>query len=216
MWVATAATLAVLLSLIGNMASNTVALSVGWAAVLWVIVGLMGAAAVAVAVRQHRIDQRDFPAAAVVSGVGSTEWLAGRVLFLVEGRLPRVSEVSLLQLRVKPAIETRRADGADQPPYVPRDIDEDLEWAIAAGGLVLLHGRAAVGKSRAAAEALRRLRPEQSMVVPVAGRALRELVKSGYDLGDAVVWLDDLEQFLTPKAWISLCCNNCAQQSRIG
>src|SRR5262245_25643429 len=129
MWAAGAATLAVLLSLIGNMASNTVSLPVGWAAVLWGVVGLMGTAAVAMAVWQHRLDQRRFPGDRAVSGVGSTEWLAARVLFLVDGRLPKVHEVSLLQLRVKPAIETRRADGADLPPYVRRDIDDDLEWA---------------------------------------------------------------------------------------
>jgi hypothetical protein len=124
--------------------------------------------------------------------------LAGRVLFLVAGRLPAVAEVDLLQLRVAPAIDTHRTDGMDLPPYVPRDVDDELARAITCGGLVLLHGRAAVGKSRTAAEVLRRLWPERTIVVPVNGCALRELIESGHDIGNAVVWLDDLERFLTP------------------
>ncbi|WNV86664.1 hypothetical protein [Umezawaea sp. Da 62-37] len=77
--------------------------------------------------------------------------LVGRALHLIDGGLPTVSEVGLFDLRVKPAIDTHSEDGSDLPPYVARDIDDDLEWAIHAGGIVLLHGPAAVGKSRAAA-----------------------------------------------------------------
>ncbi|MEV7096803.1 hypothetical protein AB0M80_28525 [Amycolatopsis sp. NPDC051045] len=84
---------------------------------------------------------------------------AGRALHLDGDRLPKVADVSLLALRVKRAVDTFDPEGRDLPRYVPRDRDEDLEWAIASGGLVLLHGRAAAGKSRAAAEAVRRLRP---------------------------------------------------------
>ena len=76
----------------------------------------------------------------------------GRALHLVGDRLPKVADVSLLALRVKRAMDTFRSE--DLPRYVGRDRDEDLEWAIASGGLVLLHGRAAAGKSRAAAEAV--------------------------------------------------------------
>ncbi|MET8849623.1 hypothetical protein [Amycolatopsis sp. NPDC004625] len=120
----------------------------------------------------------------------------GRALHLDGDRLPRVADVSLLALRVKRAVGT--SDGQALPRYVPRDRDEDLEWAIAGGGLVLLHGRAAAGKSRAAAEAVRRLRPDHELLVPVDGPALRRIVESGQQLSDTVVWLDDLERFLVP------------------
>ncbi|MBE8521055.1 hypothetical protein ILP97_26810 [Amycolatopsis sp. H6(2020)] len=120
----------------------------------------------------------------------------GRALHLDGDRLPKVADVSLLALRVKRAVDTFDAEGRDLPRYVPRDRDEDLEWAIASGGLVLLHGRAAAGKSRAAAEAVRRLRPLHDLLVPVDGPALRKIAESG--LTDTVVWLDDLERFLVP------------------
>ncbi|WP_086855983.1 ATP-binding protein, partial [Amycolatopsis lexingtonensis] len=123
--------------------------------------------------------------------------LVGRALHLIDGELPVVSEVGLLDLRVKPAIDTHAEDGSDLPPYVARDIDEDLEWAIHAGGMVLLHGPAAVGKSRAAAEALRRLRPDHKLLVPDSGPALRAIVDAGVDLADTVLWLDDLERYLS-------------------
>ncbi|WP_091389393.1 tetratricopeptide repeat protein [Amycolatopsis pretoriensis] len=122
--------------------------------------------------------------------------LVGRALHLVDGELPPVSAVGLLDLRVKPAIDTHAEDGSDLPPYVARDIDEDLEWAIHAGGIVLLHGPAAVGKSRAAAEALRRLRPNHKLLVPNGGPALREIADAGVDLSETVIWLDDLERYL--------------------
>ncbi|WP_146060461.1 hypothetical protein [Amycolatopsis sp. CA-128772] len=116
----------------------------------------------------------------------------GRALHLDGDRLPKVADVPLLALRVKRAVGT--SDGQALPRYVPRDRDEDLEWAIACGGLVLLHGRAAAGKSRAAAEAVRRLRPGHDLLVPVDGPALRQIAESG--LTDTVIWLDDLERFL--------------------
>ncbi|WP_146073634.1 hypothetical protein [Amycolatopsis sp. CA-126428] len=118
----------------------------------------------------------------------------GRALHLDGDRLPKVADVSLLALRVKRAVDT--FDDRDLPRYVPRDRDKDLEWAIASNGLVLLHGRAAAGKSRAAAEAIRRLRPGHDLLVPFDGPAMREIAKSG--LKDTVIWLDDLERFLVP------------------
>ncbi|MFT7866424.1 MULTISPECIES: hypothetical protein [Amycolatopsis] len=125
----------------------------------------------------------------------------GRALHLDGDRLPKVADVSLLALRVKRAVDTLDAEGRDLPPYVPRDRDEDLEWAIATGGLVLLHGRAAAGKSRAAAEAVRRLRPHHDLLVPVDGPALRRIAESSVALTDTVVWLDDLERFLVPDGF---------------
>lgn len=66
-----------------------------------------------------------------------------------DGQPPLVNQVDPLDLGVKPAIDTTDRHDQDLPPYVPRTGDDDLEWAIAEGGIVLLHGKAAAGKSRA-------------------------------------------------------------------
>ncbi len=68
--------------------------------------------------------------------------------------------------------------------------------------MVLLHGRAAAGKTRAALHAVRMVRGDTPLLVPRDGRALRELVQAGVlDTGPLVVWLDDLERFLGPDGF---------------
>ncbi|MFG3423389.1 tetratricopeptide repeat protein [Micromonospora sp. NPDC048063] len=129
---------------------------------------------------------------------GAKSLAPGCLLHLREdGQPPLVEQVDPLDLGVKSAIDTDD-HARDLPPYVSRTGDENLEWAIAEGGIVLLHGRAAAGKSRSAFEAIRRLRPTHRLLVPAEPGALRELVEAGYPISDAVVWLDDLERFLTP------------------
>ncbi|MEV4842975.1 tetratricopeptide repeat protein [Micromonospora matsumotoense] len=115
-----------------------------------------------------------------------------------DGRPPLVEQVDPLDLGVKPAIDTTDRHDQDLPPYVHRTGDDDLEWAIAEGGIVLLHGKAAAGKSRSAFEAIHRLRPHHQLLTPAYAGALKDLVEAGYPISDAVVWLDDLERFLTP------------------
>ena len=115
-----------------------------------------------------------------------------------DGQPPLVKQVDPLDLGVKPAIDTTDRHDQDLPPYVPRTGDDDLEWAIAEGGIVLLHGKAAAGKSRSAFEAIHRLRPHHQLLTPAYAGALKDLVEAGYPISDAVVWLDDLERFLTP------------------
>ncbi|WP_017974321.1 tetratricopeptide repeat protein [Actinopolyspora halophila] len=125
------------------------------------------------------------------------EVLPGRALHLVSGDLPTVSRVGLLALGVKPAIDTDSE--AQLPPFVPRDRDVELDRAIIRDGMVLVHGRAAAGKSRAALEALRRRVPNHKLLVPNDGPALREIAEADIDLTDTVIWLDDLERFLSPE-----------------
>lgn len=82
------------------------------------------------------------------------------------------------------------------PLYVPRDCDARLERALAQGGLVLLEGPSAAGKSRTGYEVLRRFPANRQLLVPKEAGSLRELVDAGYEVRDTVVWLDDLERFL--------------------
>jgi tetratricopeptide (TPR) repeat protein len=131
--------------------------------------------------------------------------LTGRLLHLRHGQVPLVQDVDPMDLGVKPAIGVEGDTGLeasgrhiDLPLYVDRDSDGALEAAVSRGGIVLLHGRAASGKSRSAYEAIRRVSGESILLVPAYPTALRELLDAGYSVANAIVWLDDLEQYLVP------------------
>jgi hypothetical protein len=122
------------------------------------------------------------------------------------GWLPRVGELAdPVQLGVHraPDIDASAVDAPDMaesvPPYVPRDIDVLLDTAIPQGGLILLVGDSAAGKSRAAYEAMRRLLRDKWLLVPRSPESLRELASSGVELADTVVWLDNFERYLGPR-----------------
>jgi len=114
-----------------------------------------------------------------------------------DGSLPAVHELGPMALGVKPSID-RPDDRRDLPAYVPRAIDDQLKWAVAGGGLVLVHGRAAAGKTRSAYEAIRRVRGEYALLVPAHPGSLEPLVAAGFDFRNVVIWLDDVDRFLAP------------------
>ncbi|MEO3773983.1 tetratricopeptide repeat protein [Micromonospora sp. B9E7] len=120
-------------------------------------------------------------------------------LHLFEEDLPRVRDLRPAQLGVKAAIGSTGPTARNALPYLEREADKELDWLVAGGGVVLVYGRAAVGKTRTAFEAINRMRPEHELLVPESGRALRELADSGEVLRNVVVWLDDLERYLTPQ-----------------
>ncbi|WP_412543011.1 hypothetical protein R8Z50_11160 [Longispora sp. K20-0274] len=119
--------------------------------------------------------------------------LVGHLLHLEKGLPPALGDVDLGALGVKASIGSD-TDGPTR--YVARDGQDELEWAVAAGGMVLLHGPAAAGKTRLAAEVLRRLRPHHQLWVPAGPGSLRAVLDGGHDVRDVVVWLDDLERYL--------------------
>jgi tetratricopeptide (TPR) repeat protein len=163
------------------------------AAVLWAIAQVLGwpvwarallaglAAVVAVIVPQARawFGQRNTREQLVDQGVAVS---GGR------GRLPRVREVSLNQLRVHAA--------RVQVPFIERDQQDKLEAAVGPGQAVLVVGHSMSGKTRLAAEVVKQKFPDVPLVVPESGKALRELFDGGLDPAGLVVWLDDLERFL--------------------
>jgi TPR repeat protein len=125
--------------------------------------------------------------------------LPGAVLLGPGGCVPRIAELSLRELGVHPAArpgpQAAALELAEMPAYVPRDCDAEVEAALAGGGLVILEGRSAAGKSRAAAEAIRRAAPERQLLIPHDGAAAIALAESGQPLRNTVIWLDDLERY---------------------
>ncbi|WP_432958453.1 hypothetical protein [Micromonospora haikouensis] len=124
-------------------------------------------------------------------------------------RLPRVREAAALACGVHRAasVVDAGADGTpgpllpEVPPYVPRDVDHRLDEALRAGGLVVVEGAPAAGKTRAAFEAMRRVMPGHQLLIPQDrdARALHALAERGRPLRRSVVWLDDLERYLGPE-----------------
>jgi hypothetical protein len=82
---------------------------------------------------------------------------------------------------------------------VPRDGDGDLALALDGARLVVVQGRSASGKTRMAAELMRRRFPHRLLLAPRDGKALRDLAGVGLPLSNVVVWLDDLERFAGPN-----------------
>ncbi|RKS05984.1 hypothetical protein DFP74_1604 [Nocardiopsis sp. Huas11] len=94
------------------------------------------------------------------------------------------------------------------PPYVPRDVDGELDRRLAAaaaslrGGLVLVAGASTAGKTRALAAALARGLPERMLVAPPEDADLRLLpawlqASAGSAPRQWVVWLDDVDRHLS-------------------
>ncbi|WP_405447378.1 hypothetical protein OG350_14005 [Streptomyces achromogenes] len=87
------------------------------------------------------------------------------------------------------------------PPYVARAVDGHLDELIGRGGLIVVEGNSASGKTRTAYEAVRRSMDklgERPIIIPKDGVSLRKLISSGYQLGGSIIWLDDLERFIAP------------------
>jgi hypothetical protein len=85
------------------------------------------------------------------------------------------------------------------PTYVERDIDASLRERIAdkssTGGLVVLVGPAAAGKSRCLYEAIQAVLPDWRLRLPANGEAVNNLARSNRTPARSVIWLDELQTF---------------------
>ncbi|NYH51380.1 hypothetical protein HNR06_000969 [Nocardiopsis arvandica] len=99
-------------------------------------------------------------------------------------------------------------EGQDLPPYVPREIDGELDRRLTTaatsprGGIVLVAGASTAGKTRALAAALARTLPERMLVTPPEDADLRSLPawleeRAAQAPHGWVVWLDDLDRHLS-------------------
>jgi tetratricopeptide (TPR) repeat protein len=95
----------------------------------------------------------------------------------------------------------RRADER-WAPYVPREIDDAIRASLREGGLTVIIGPAAAGKSRTAFEAALQTCSDHLLIAPVPG-CLAELLELGWpgEQGRPVLlWLDRLERFATTES----------------
>jgi hypothetical protein len=165
----------------------------------WAGVALSAAGALAVAFGRKVIDVvSERPTAALKNFLDRDE-----VLRAIPGfrRLVRES-TSRITLDIHPAIPLpadHPAGLSDEfPLYVPRDIDAHLRGWIhghaADGGLVLLVGPAASGKTRSLSAALQAELPGWQFLMPTSMQ-LNKLVAARADLARSVIWLNELQDF---------------------
>jgi hypothetical protein len=103
------------------------------------------------------------------------------------GVLPRVKEVRLEDMGVHRA--------AVDVPYITRDAEPDV-YAALERRLLLIIGPSLAGKTRLAAEAIRRRYPHYALLFPEQKQSVRELLANGFMSKSVVVWLDDLDELL--------------------
>ncbi len=125
-------------------------------------------------------------------------WDLTRFVASRSGRLPTVGEVPPYGIvGVSPSKYLERDP---DPPYVRRDIDERLDDALVQQRFLLLVGHSKAGKSRSAFEAVRRLFPTSTLVVPFSSTsALAQLIREPpFDVDSPlpVLWLDELDRYL--------------------
>jgi hypothetical protein len=110
----------------------------------------------------------------------------------------RVRELSPYDVGVRPTLAA--SDVADH--YVERKVvDDKLAEALNEGSVVVAFGPAGSGASRAAFEAVRAWNGDALMLIPEHAEGLRTMLKRADQLAiggrPAVVWLDDLERYVT-------------------
>jgi tetratricopeptide (TPR) repeat protein len=96
------------------------------------------------------------------------------------------------------------ASGGADLDYVPREADKNLDRSLAkaarlGGRLVLVVGDSASGKSRTAAEAVRRNTglAARHLIVPQVQAGLTRLLDANLPLDNHLLWLDDLDKYLS-------------------
>jgi tetratricopeptide (TPR) repeat protein len=110
-----------------------------------------------------------------------------------DGHLPKVRHMTTgVLLGVHPA-----GPGSDAlPPYIRRDVDEELRHRISTSGFILLVGDSTAGKTRALFEAMVASVPEHLLVVPTNQSCVGIAVEAAAQVPHSVLWLDDIERYL--------------------
>jgi hypothetical protein len=163
--------LPVALALVGNLATNTVRLADPLAVASWVAVGLLVITSIVVEVRRTRSDDL------------------------------QVARVRKLDDPVRMGVHKAAPGGSRVPPFVIRDRMSELEQALRTGGFVLVVGDSTAGKTRLAYEAMRACLPRHLCVRPLTSDAVPAALALARRKRRSIVWLDDLERYVTPANW---------------
>jgi tetratricopeptide (TPR) repeat protein len=111
------------------------------------------------------------------------------------GRFRTVGETGWDEFRVQPAAVELR--------YIPRNVQQDLHDRVVEGRPVLVVGHSMSGKTRMAYEVVRQLYSDWPVWIPERPDGLAQLMASGVPQ-QTVVWLDDLEAFLSSEHQLRL------------
>ncbi|MGW1758971.1 hypothetical protein [Streptomyces mirabilis] len=177
----------------------------------WLVAGVVAAGGVLAAVWTPLVKARTDALAARTTRSAERDAQAEGALNRLptrKGKIPLVADVTdrgLLGIHEAIALPvgSAAAHGLSEelPTYVPRDIDADLRTALEVrsrtGGFVLLVGPAAAGKTRCVYEASQTVLPHWRLVMPGDAATLTELVTSRADLKHSVLWLNEIQEFLS-------------------
>ncbi|MBT2365784.1 tetratricopeptide repeat protein [Streptomyces sp. ISL-10] len=122
---------------------------------------------------------------------------SGELLRSRSGRIPRVLHVDRPELAGVHAAEPDQVtEGGGPPPYIERDVEPELRQAVTQARFVLVVGESTAGKTRLAYEVVRSCFPRHAFVRPMTRAALAEAFRVARRRRRAVLWLDDLEDYL--------------------
>jgi TPR repeat protein len=119
-----------------------------------------------------------------------------------DGSLPRAKDVSYESLGI--------LSFSDDIPYLERAVEREAAEVLRNGKPLLIVGSGLSGKSRLAAELIRRAYTEREVLIPVGAAQFLDFLKSLNDVRRFVVWLDDLDRYLISQAFDRQCIRNLA------
>lgn len=119
-----------------------------------------------------------------------------------DGSLPRAKDVSYEDLGI--------LSFSDEIPYIERTVEREAAEVLRSGKPLLVVGSGLSGKTRLAAELIRRAYAEREVLIPVGSVQFLDFLKSLNNVRRFVVWLDDLDRYLINEAFDRQCIRNLA------
>lgn len=123
-------------------------------------------------------------------------------LTLPSGKLPKVRQwTDPLNWGVHRAAASYGNDTTDPtlPPYVPRDIDDQLRTRLSHSGFVLLVGDSTAGKTRCAFEAVTACLPSHRLIIPTR-TGIAAALDAAARHSKCVLWLNDINSWIADPA----------------